>query len=98
MNYGKALEALKQGKQIARSSWIEKNTYLFLNKGMHDFRNGIAMDGTIENIDNELFEEGSEGIVTRLPNIAMRTSSGTNLHGWTASQIDMLAEDWTILN
>ena len=100
MNYafGQALEALKDGATIARQGWNGKGMFLFLNSGSIDPVGRPALEGEgIEGIREDLFDDGGEGTVTRLPNINMRTASGSTVTGWLASQTDMLAEDWTIV-
>ena len=51
----------------------------------------------IDGVHPDLFEKGATGTVTRLPNINMRAASGATVTGWLASQTDILAEDWTIV-
>jgi len=106
MTFGHALEALKGGAKVARSGWNGKGMFLSLNKGAFDgemlgFDSGQqpAADhlSTIDGVRLGLFEAGDDGIVTRLPNINMRTASGATVTGWLASQTDMLAEDWCIV-
>lgn len=57
-------------------------------------------DGTLNTIDGihiSLFERGDIGTVTRIPNINMTTATGSTVTGWLASQTDILAEDWEIV-
>ncbi len=101
LNFGQAVEALKQGKAIARKGWNGKGMSLWLNKGISHFNEdvpgGIEAITHIEEIKISLFEKGSEGVVRRLPNINMTAATGSTVTGWLASQTDILAEDWTIL-
>lgn len=96
LTFGQALEALKTGSRIAREGWNGKGMWIYLNKGSHDCLEPVN-PSHIEGIDCHLFVDGDNGTVTRLPNINMRTASGSIVTGWLASQTDMLAEDWTIL-
>lgn len=103
MNFGEALEAVKEGKLIAREGWNGKNMFVYLNKGSFDksletSEMKKAEYYTIDGICKELFEVGDVGTVTRLPNINMRSANGSTITGWLASQTDMLAEDWNIIN
>jgi hypothetical protein len=95
LSFGEALEALKRGYRIARSGWNGKGMWVFLNKGSAPVF--PQRETTIEGISDHLFDLGDEDTVTRLPNINMRTASGSTVTGWLASQTDMLAEDWEIL-
>jgi hypothetical protein len=107
MNFGQAIEALKEGKKIARKNWNGKNMYLYLNKGLVDPRSLIDQVsgdlipeenlGDISGIKMSLFNGGSLGMTTRLPNINMITANDELVMGWLASQTDILAEDWYII-
>jgi hypothetical protein len=91
-NFGQAIEALKQGKRVAREGWNGKNMFLFLLpagtvpiKVIHD----PALRQVIqEQIQGETFEA--------LGSIRMFTADRKILTGWLASQTDMLSEDWVI--
>ena len=93
-NFGQAIEALKQGKRVARHGWNGKGMFLFLlpagtvpTKAIHD----PALREVIEQeIGGETFEA--------LGSIRMFTADKKILTGWLASQTDILAEDWVILN
>lgn len=96
MDFGKALQALKEGEAVARAGWNGKGMFLFLNKGSRDTSMTLASP-YVEGIDHRLFEAGDNGTITRLPNINMRAATGSTVTGWLASQTDMLAEDWEII-
>lgn len=112
LNFGQALEALKSNQCISREGWNGKGMFLFLNKGNEPFPSHIeGVDGQrreatmevfkgctqIEAIKFGLFEIGDKGTIRRLPNINMRAATGSTVTGWLASQTDLLAEDWCIL-
>jgi hypothetical protein len=67
--------------------------WLWLNKGSYPMG---EPDGS-EGISGQLFDRGDVGTVRRLPNINMRAATGSTVTGWLASQTDMLAEDWMIV-
>jgi hypothetical protein len=98
LNFGQALESLKQGKAISREGWNGKGMCVYLNNGSHDFGNGEAASNKIEGIRVGLFQSGDTGTVTRLPNLNMKTATGSTVTGWLASQTDLLADDWCILD
>mgnify|MGYP000947757345 CR=1 FL=1 len=94
LNFGQAIEALKDGKRVAREGWNGKGMFLFLlpagtvpTKAIHDpaLRAVVGYE-----IGGETFEA--------LGSIRMFTADKKILTGWLASQTDMLAEDWTILD
>ena len=93
MIFGGAIGALKRGERVAREGWNGKGMFIFLNPGSHPGNYGSHIDG----VNIALFEIADTGTVTRLPNINMRSASGATVTGWLASQTDMLAEDWQIV-
>jgi len=80
MNFGKALEELKQGKKVARKGWNGKNQFIELATGI-----------SYKNLNNEIINVEHETIGNNA--IAFVGTSGIQL-GWLASQADMLSEDW----
>jgi hypothetical protein len=101
LSFGQAIEALKQGKIVARNGWNGKGMFIFLNKGNIAFNSPHVTDdtinGPIEGVSAELFNIGDYGTVTRLPNLNMRAATGSTVTGWLASQTDILSEDWCIV-
>ena len=84
MSFGLALEAAKKGMRIARKGWNGKGMYVFLAHGM-DFHT----DADLSELDDQDVEV--------LDCLVMRTADGSICPGWLASQTDMLADDWMIL-
>lgn len=61
---------------------------------------GITREVPAENFwspHNAEHARQSGGKATVLPSITMKTATGEILMGWLASQTDMLAEDWQIV-
>lgn len=87
-DFSSALVALKQGEAVARSGWNGKGMFLYLvpapEKG-YPAQTGVA---------KKFF--GSEALVPYGPYIAMKTATG-EVVPWLASQTDIVAEDWMIL-
>jgi len=95
--FGTAIEAAKAGARIAREGWNGKGMFVTLKKGAVD--DSLApLKGKVDGVDVNLFDRHDPGVATRLPHLAMRTATGSTLNGWLASQTDILAEDWTILD
>lgn len=84
MTFGLALERLKNGGRVARKGWNGKGMYLFLVDGL-EFHSSADLP---EFNDTPVFVH---------PTIAMRTAQRTILIGWQASQTDMLADDWVLV-
>lgn len=92
LNFGLALEALKQGKRIARRGWNGKGMFLFLLPAGTVPKTAIHDPKLREVIDAEVPGETFEA----LGSIRMFTADKKVLTGWLASQTDMLSEDWEI--
>jgi hypothetical protein len=84
MFFGEAIEAIKQGKKAKRSGWNGKNQYIELATAI-SYKNA---SGEVINVEHENI--GNKAI-------AFVGTSGVQM-GWLASQADMLAEDWQIVN
>ena len=94
LTFGDAIQALKAGHKVARSGWNGKGMFL-----------SLSCDGTREvaaenfwSPHNAQFARENGGTATVLPSITMKTATGEILMGWLASQTDMLAEDWVVLD
>lgn len=85
-NFGFAIQILKQGKKVARSGWNGKGMYLFL----------VGSDMSVPGIGGWTFTNGVNDNMACLPFIAMKTVDDKAVP-WLASQTDMLAEDWLIV-
>ena len=84
MTFGDAIQAAKLGKRIARQGWNGKGMYVFLARevGFHTYAD-----------ITDLPEDGFDV----LDCLCMRTADGNICPGWLASQTDMLADDWRIV-
>lgn len=86
MNFGHALEILKNGGRVQRAGWNGKNMFLFL------------VDGSKFTVNREpllsILGEGTE--VNYHAHVDMRTADGT-IVPWLCSQTDMLANDWQVV-
>lgn len=87
MNFGLAIEALKQGKKVARAvGWNGKGMFLFLVPGSSFVVNRPPLLG--------IYPEGTT--INYQPHIDMKTAQGL-IVPWVSSQSDMLADDWMIV-
>ena len=86
LTFGQAIEALKQGKKVARAGWNGKGMFLFLVPGSTFKVNRTPLLG--------IYPEGTE--VTYCSHIDMKTADD-KVVPWLASQTDVLAEDWDIV-
>lgn len=88
MTFGEAIEFLKQGCKVARLGWNGRGMWLILVPGSNGIR---PVAGT---------PYSNAGITEKVninPHIDMFTASGDMQPGWLASQTDMLADDWCVV-
>lgn len=83
MNFGKALEKLKEGKKVQRQGWNGKKQYIELATAI-----------SYVNVASEIINCNHDAIGNKA--IAFVGTSGVQM-GWLASQADMLAEDWEVV-
>lgn len=81
--FGEAIRNLKAGKKVARNGWNGKNQYIEL-----------ATNISYKNSKNEIVNAEHDAIGNKA--ISFIGTSGVQC-GWLASQADMLAEDWMIV-
>lgn len=92
MTFGDAILMLKDGKKVARAGWNGKGMWLALSRG-----NASLEAAKFWSEPNRRHAEHMGGFATVLPCITMKTAGGDILMGWLASQTDMLAEDWQVV-
>lgn len=85
MNFGLALEAAKCGEKIARKNWNGKGQFVFLASGA-EFRTQADLSA-FHDKDVEVHDV-----------LVIKTSQDVFQPGWLASQSDMLADDWEIVD
>ena len=83
MNFGEAIEVLKQGKKVAREGWNGKGMFAFMVKGSKFEVNRAPL--------NEIYPEGTE--VEYRPHIDLKAVDGS-IGVWNPNMMDILAEDW----
>lgn len=95
LNFGDALQALKKGKKVYREGWNGKGMFLVLAGGYSVPKDNLR-PGT--HITKEFLESKglTEMVITK--HIDMWTAQNVYVSGWHPSQIDMLSEDWIILD
>lgn len=85
-DFAEVILQLKAGRRVARHGWNGEGMFIFL------------VDGSTFTVSrpplNVFYEEGTE--VQYRPHIDMKAADGS-IGVWTASQTDMLSEDWYIV-
>ena len=91
MNFGQAIQAMKEGKKVQRKGWNGKGMWTIYVPGTKDVatsegsiyrKQGVLQCEILPHFD--MYTINSEGRRAMLP-------------GWLASQSDMDAEDWQIV-
>lgn len=93
MTFGLAIEALKMGKKVARTGWNGKGMWITLSCT----GSKMVKAEDIWAPHNREFALANGGEVQVDPYFTMKTAQGTIQSGWLASQADMLAEDWQVV-
>lgn len=83
MNFGEAIKLLKEGKKLQREGWNGKGQYIEL-----------ATNISYVNSNKEIINVNHEAIGNKA--IVFVGTSGIQI-GWLATQSDMLADDWKLL-
>ena len=81
--FGEAISRMKRGQKVARSGWNGKKQYIELASNI----SYVSPKGDIINCEHDAI--GNKAI-------AFVGTSGVQM-GWLASQADMLAEDWHVV-
>lgn len=100
LSFSLALEAMKVGHQMQRAGWNGKGMFVFRTSGrtipleeFGNFKNGNS--DAIELARNLGTHKGNEVVIC--PHIDMLAADGSIVVGWLASQTDMQATDWQIV-
>ena len=86
-DFGWALAQLRDGKKVRRRGWNGTGMFIFFVRGSTFKVDRPPLLG--------IYEEGTE--VNYHAHIDMKTADG-QIVPWLASQTDMLAEDWEIVD
>ncbi len=87
LTFSQVLEHIKAGKKACRKGWNGKNMFIFLVPGSTFKVNREPLMG--------IYPEGTE--INYHAHIDMRTATG-EIVPWLASQTDVLAEDWMVVD
>lgn len=88
LNFGEAIEVLKSGGKVARLGWNGRGMWLML----------VTSTRPILTEGSPYHKAGLLGRVTINDHIDMFTAQGDMQPGWLASQTDMLADDWMVID
>lgn len=88
MNFGEAIEELKQGHLMARKGWNGKGMFIWL-KQPTTIKSEWCKDPILKSI-----VDFCGGEAEALGTMCLKTADNKILSGWNASQADVLSDDW----
>lgn len=90
MTFGFAIDAMKRGYKVARKGW--NGMFLYIQDGSRVFTHNLRADAIKDYCMSRVIQH-----VNINPHIDMKAADGSLVIGWTPSQLDMLADDWIIV-
>jgi len=97
MNFGQAIEVLKNGQRVSRAGWNGKGMWIVLMTRLQ--LPPYSTQGTERKVNDRTAKWiGEDQPLDSQPYFAMWTAAKQWQPGWLASQADMLAEDWQIVD
>jgi hypothetical protein len=96
MNFGQAIEQMKIGQKLTREGWNGKNMFVVLMPALKLPAHSSQEPGVKVN-DRTAKHIGVDTPLDSQPYFAMLNAQGKWQPGWSATQSDMLAEDWSIV-
>jgi hypothetical protein len=96
MDFSEALKNLKAGKKLTRKGWngnivsFDPNMYIWLEPSCKIPR----MDAMSENLKSAF---GRNASMEKLGTFIMKTRDNKLMVGWLATNTDLLAEDWVVV-
>lgn len=95
MNFGHAIELMKMGFKVARKGWNGKGMFIYIQEGSNPYFHQLKP--TVQDKLTNCHVVDESGKVTICPHIDMKAADGSIVIGWLASQTDMLADDWIVV-
>jgi len=110
LTFGEALEFTKKGRLIARQGWNGKNMFVFMRPS--DSISVKTVVENIKSLPDAVKDhfrfkykgyylnerEGKHFEVKFNEYLCMKAADDTIVNGWLASQTDLLASDWCVLD
>ena len=94
MNFGEAIAALKAGAKVAREGWNGKGMFILQAGGYSVHKDNLRAGGPIT---KEFLESRGVDEMIIQPHFDMWTAQNQYQTGWLASQSDMQANDWVVV-
>lgn len=102
LDFGQAIEALKQGKKISRADWSRKGIFVFMQVPSTINREIVPkMQSLPQSVKDEFerrFNDPNEQVDAIYYDNQLALVNASNLiTGWSPSTLDALADDWCIV-
>lgn len=101
VNFGTAIEAVKQGKRITREGWNGKGMFVFMQVPSTIPKDVVPkMQSLPDSVKNEFmrrFWDEDSDVIQYTDQLAIVYQNNV-ISGWSPSCADVLAEDWEILD
>lgn len=101
-SFGQALKSIQRGRLVARQGWNGKGMFIFQRP-----EDSLPTDMIVNQVKSlpESFKrwvannngDSSTDKIKFTAYLCMKAADGTVVNGWLASQTDMLANDWMIV-
>ena len=96
MNFGKAIEALKEGKLVARDGWNGKGMFIMKQIPAEIGLDIIPRMQSVQQSAKDVLID--RGTTLKYENQMLIIKLDGTADSWVASSSDIFAEDWVILN
>lgn len=94
MRFGEAIERARNGHRVAREGWNGRGMYVYMTEGRT-----IPTDTWVARLPSQEITEAEKerGHIIVGDHLDMMSAQGVRIIGWLASQTDMLADDWYVV-
>lgn len=98
MDFGTAIELLKQGKMVRRAGWNGKGMFVFIRPeftcGLEQFKSIQSVPEVVKDLIKSDLTLRDKSEVKFTHYLSMYNAQGEIMNGWAATQTDTLATDW----
>jgi hypothetical protein len=101
-SFGQALKSIQRGKLVARQGWNGKGMFIFQRPEYNLPTNMIvnqvkSLPESFKRWVSDNYGDSEDDKIKFTAYLCMKAADGTVVNGWLASQTDMLANDWMIV-
>lgn len=102
LDFGQALEYLKDGEAISRAGWNGKGMFVFQRP-----EDSLPIDMIVNKVKSlpqsfkdwveKNYDQKEDAHITFTSYLCLKSADGKVVNGWTPSQSDLFAEDWYVV-